>query len=87
MAKSYLFRMTAHPAEFGPHFVSVKFGLSESVPSETVELPFKEALEHFRAFSERTPGPHVAFLAMARRGDRKPPGFDKAETRINKREA
>lgn len=80
MAKTYKFYVKLQRAE--PSFmggVEIHFGGSDTVyAQETVECTLAEVLERRKALSAQEPRMHVAFIGMANRHDRKPPGFDKA---------
>jgi hypothetical protein len=82
MAKTYKFTITlqeAQPSTFGDGGVSIVFGgYSSTYKTEAFEGTLADALEHRKAVSATEPRLHVAFIGMANRRDRKPPGFDKA---------
>lgn len=76
MAKSYNFRINLQKAEFSDHFVSVHFGGPETRYAEIAFTgTLAEAIAKRAELSAADPRPHVAFVRMANRSDRKPPGF------------
>jgi hypothetical protein len=82
MPKTYAFTVTLQEAQastFGDGGVSIVFGgYSSTYAKETKECTLAEVLEFRKEVSAREPRLHVAFIGMANRRDRKPPGFDKA---------
>ena len=79
MAKQYAFRLSAQRAEFSRGFVSVIYGVDCTLAEKTIVGTLGEGLAQLADFSaENASKPHVAFLAMQYRNDRKPAGFDKA---------
>lgn len=84
MAKQYEFRFHAVPAEFKNGLMSLLLSdlAREGLGLEIKTLTFQEALKYLEEFSARIKKPHAAFLNMARRNDRVPPGFNKAERKV-----
>jgi hypothetical protein len=83
MAKTYNFAVTlqqAEPSGFGAFGgVAIVFGGSETTYARvTKECTLAEVLEFRKELSAKEPRMHAAFIDMANRRDRKPPGFDKA---------
>lgn len=72
--KTYRFRITLYPATFGDGFRTVVFG-SETYANGIVEATFKDALTRRQQISDAEPRGHAAFLGMANRNDRNPPGM------------
>jgi hypothetical protein len=87
MAKTYAFRFKAQQTTFDEHFASVLYGPGRTISEENREMTFAEALAYLPEFSNKTPGPHRAFLGMQSRHDRVPPGFNKATRHHDKTEA
>ena len=79
MAKAYAFRIVIRPAEFYPGGVSVAYSITgrgqgpylDRVATATLD----EAISLRSAASAAESRPHAAFLEMAQRADRCPPGF------------
>ena len=82
MAKTYNFNVKlqqAEPTQGAYGGVAIVFGGNDTTyASVTKECTLAEVLEFRKELSAKEPRLHVAFIGMASRRDRKPPGFDKA---------
>lgn len=82
--KLYDFRIIIRKAEFSNGFVSVPYGASEYVYFERCsQMTFADAQNALREASANESRPHVGYLTMKYRDDRKPPGYnDRSKTEI-----
>lgn len=82
MAKVYQFNINLQRAEFYSGGCSVAYGPACCIYRAPFLGTLAQGLAELARVSASVPGPHAAFIRMRSPGDRKPPGFNNAETVI-----